>query len=187
MVRTYLYVPPEENAAVRSAGGRWDERLKCWYIEPGDDPARFARWLGVDSAPAELSIVSDEARVAATTVACCRCHEPTEVICIYCDSGTASGEPLEHFTVVDILAMDEALARQLAPWPGFRPIAAPDLHGPRYANHCLRCGAEQDDRDLHTEPDAPFFDIAHAAPGSIRLIALTGQIRLSGDEHFTIE
>lgn len=48
MDRTYLYVPPEENAAVEAAGAHWDERLKCWYLAPGDDPAGFGRWLGAD-------------------------------------------------------------------------------------------------------------------------------------------
>jgi hypothetical protein len=185
--RTYLYVPPEESAAVRSAGGHWDEQLKCWYLEQGDDAARFARWLGVDSEPAELAIISDEAYVAAATVPCCQCREPVEVICVHCATGTASGEALTQFTVTDVLAMDEALARQLSPWPGFRKIAATGFDGSRYANHCLRCGVEQDDRELHTEPGAPFFDIPHAAPGSIRLSPLAGEVRLSGDEHFTIE
>ncbi|HEX5461487.1 MAG TPA: DUF5710 domain-containing protein [Steroidobacteraceae bacterium] len=187
MDRTYLHVPPEESAAVRSAGAHWDERLKCWYLDPGADLAGFARWLGADSGPADLSILSDEACVAAATVPCSRCREQIEVICIHCKSGTVSGEPLTQFTVVDVLAVDDALARQLAPWPGFRQIVASDRHGPRYANHCLRCGAEQDDRDLHDEPGDPFFDISHAAPGSLRLIPLAGRVRLSGDEHFTIE
>lgn len=88
---------------------------------------------------------------------------------------------------MDVLAIDEALARQLASWPGFRRIAAPGPDGTRFANHCPHCGAEQDDRNLHTEPDDPFFDIPHAAPGSIRLTPLAGQVRLSGDEHFRIE
>lgn len=175
-----------------SAGGHWDERLKCWYLEPGDDPGRFARWLGTDHDPGELSIVSEEAYVAAATVPCCGCHRPIEVICIYCESGTASGEPLTQFTVTDVQAVDEALARQLASWPGFRPVADPDAQAHdaqalRFANHCPHCGAEQDDRDLHTEPGEPFFDIRGAPPGLIRLSPLAGQVRLTGDEHFTIE
>jgi hypothetical protein len=185
--RTYLYVPPEESAAVRSAGAHWDERLKCWYLDPGADLVEFARWLGSDSGPPDLTIISDEAYVAATTVPCSQCRESIEVICIHCKSGTASREPLTQFTVVDVLAVDDALARQLAPWPGFRPIVASGRDGPRYANHCLHCGVEQDDNDLHSEPGAPFFDIPHAAHGSIRLIPLAGRVRLSGDEHFTIE
>jgi hypothetical protein len=40
---------------------------------------------------------------------------------------------------------------------------------------------------LHDEPDTPFFDIPHAAAGSIKLIPLAGSILLSGDEHFAIE
>ncbi len=49
--------------------------------------------------------------------------------------GTAAGEPLSQFTVADVLAVDDALARQLASWPGFRPIADPDPDGTRFANH----------------------------------------------------
>ena len=118
---------------------------------------------------------------------CCACHRPIEVICIYCESGTASGEPLAQFTVTDVQAVDEALARQLAPWPDFRPLANPGLDDARLANHCPHCGTEQDDRDLHTEPGDPFFDIPHGPPGAIRLSRLTGEVRLTGDEHFTIE
>lgn len=185
MDRTYLYVPPEESAAVRTLGAHWDERLKCWYIEPGDDPARFASWLGA-SHEVELAIVSGQASVAAATVRCCGCRRPIEVICVYCEAGSVSGEPLTQFTVADILAMDEALARQLAAWSGFRPVDNPDIDGPRFANHCPHCGAEQDDRDLHSEPGEPFFDIPRADPGAVRLIPLSGQVRLSGDEHFTV-
>lgn len=186
MDRTYLYVPPEERDAVRSAGAHWDDRLKCWYIAPGDDPARFARWLGTDH-DFELSIISDQAQVAAATVPCCSCRRPIEVICIYCETGTVSGESLNQFTVTDILAVDEPLAKQLSSWPTFRPIDHPGPDGARLANHCPHCGTEQDDRDLHTEPGHPFFDIPHSLPGTVRLTPLAGEIRLSGDEHFMIE
>jgi len=186
MDRTYLYVPPEERAAVSSAGAHWDDRLKCWYIEPGDDPARFAQWLGIDH-EVELSIISDHAHVAAATVPCCGCARPIEVICIYCETGTVSGEPLTQFTVTDIQAVDGSLAKQLSSWPAFRPID-PGPDGTRFfVNHCPHCGAEQDDRDLHTEPGEPFLDIPHSAPDAIRLTPLVGEVRLSGDEHFTIE
>jgi hypothetical protein len=70
--------------------------------------------------------------------------------------------------VTDVLAVDESLAGQLVPWPGFRPIAAAGPDGNRFANHCPHCAAEQDDRDLHGEPGDPFFDIPQAAPRSIR-------------------
>lgn len=187
MDRTYLYAPPEEYAAVQAAGAQWDSRRKCWYIAPGDDPSKFARWLGIaDEDASELSITSDRAYVAAATVPCSTCHQQIEVICIYCDTGVVSGEPLTQFTVTDVVRVDEALARQLAPWPHFRPVAESSHGARRFANHCPSCGAEQDDRELHSEPGDPFFDIPRAAPGSIRLTPLSGQVRLSGDEHFTL-
>lgn len=187
MDRTYLFVPPEEKAEVQAAGAHWDERVKCWYIGTDDDPARFARWLDARDDENAFTIISDRAFVASATVPCSRCGQPTEVICIYCETGTAAGEPLTQFTVADVLAADEALGRQLAPWPGFRPVENPNRDGPRFANHCSHCGAEQDDRDLHTEPGEPFFDIPRAAPGAVRLSPLAGQVRLTGDEHFMIE
>lgn len=185
MDRTYLFVPPEDKAEAQAAGAQWDERLKCWYVETAEDPARFARWLG--DRDESLTITSDHAFVAATTVACSGCGRPIEVICIHCESGSVSDEPLNRFTVADVLAVDESLARQLAAWPGFRPIAGAGPDGSRFANHCPHCAAEQDDRDLHGEPGDPFFDIPQAAPGSIRLSPLTGRVRLRGDEHFVIE
>jgi hypothetical protein len=72
------------------------------------------------------------------------------------------------------------LDHQHTTWSGpnrqFRP-AAPAAH----------CGPPQDDLYLHSEPDQPFFDIPHAAPGSIKLTPLTGTIQLNGNEHFTVE
>ena len=34
------------------------------HVEPGDDAARFARWLGADPEPAGLAIISDEANTS---------------------------------------------------------------------------------------------------------------------------
>jgi len=73
-----------------------------------------------DAENEELLIVSSEAFVAATTLSCHRCRATIEVICIHYATGTVSEEPLTQFTVSDIWAMDDALARQLAPWPTFR-------------------------------------------------------------------
>jgi len=107
-----------------------------------------------------------------------------EVICIYCESGSVSGEPLTQFTVSGTWAMDDALGRQLKPWPFFRKV--PGYSESYFANHCPHCGAAQDDLYLHSEPDQPLYSIPRAAPGSIKLTALVGQIQLSGDESFEI-
>jgi len=140
-----------------------------------------------DGAEAEFTIVSSHASVVAAVVSCESCYAKTEVICIHCESGTACGESLTHFTVSDISAIDEALARQLEPWPTFRKLDSSDEQAGLYANHCHRCGAVQEEMYLHSEPGEPFFDIPHASAGSIRRTPLVGPIRLSGDEHFEFE
>ncbi len=143
-------------------------------------------FLFVPVSDGDFTITSSDAYVAAAKVPCQRCRSSIEVICIHCASGTVSGETVDRFTVSDIWAMDEALARQLRPWPAFREVRDPDGEGV-FANHCPRCGAPQDDLYLHSEPDEPFFDIPRAAPGSIVLTPLAGSIRLSGDEHFEVD
>jgi len=191
-MRTYLFVPPEENADLHSLGAEWDATSKRWYVESNEEvPSKFARWLPSaeddDCGDQEFTIISDEAFVAATVIPCHRCRTATEVICIHCKSGTVFGDPLSPFTVVDVRAMDESLARQLHPWPAYRRAQLPNGDLGDFTNHCSQCGAPQEDMYLHSEPDAPFFDIPHASPGSIAMTLLVGTIRLSGDEHFTVE
>ncbi|HEX4051164.1 MAG TPA: hypothetical protein VHY19_09820 [Steroidobacteraceae bacterium] len=135
---------------------------------------------------AEFVISSDDACVAATTITCQRCRRPFEAICIYCRIGTCFGEPLEDFTIANINRMDTTLADSLSAWPHFHPLGSPEEPG-EFANHCPSCGAPHEDHVLHDEPEDPFFDIAHAAPGRLRLTPLPGQIQLSGDEHYQVE
>jgi hypothetical protein len=187
--RTYLYVPPEEKIKVQSLGAHWDNDTKRWYIDPDQPPSNFARWLpganDVDEPEeATFTIVSSRAYVAATTASCQQCNHNIEVICIHCETGTASDEPLTQFAVSHIWAIDEELERQLRPWPNFRKVGKPDDEF--FANHCPHCDALQEDLYLHTEPDDPFFDIPSAPPGSIRLTPLAGTVQLSGDEHFQV-
>jgi hypothetical protein len=186
--RIYLFVPPEEKADVQALGAQWDADSKRWYIGSDEAPAKFSRWLpGAESVEAEeFTIITSEAYVASTTVRCHQCGASIEVICIQCESGSVSGEPLDRFTVSDVWAMDEALAVQLRRWPTYRRIDDPDMGGGDFANHCPHCGAPQDEDDLHTEPGAPFFNFP-SEPGPITLTPLTGTVRLSGDEHFEVE
>lgn len=180
--RIYLYVPPEERAEVEAAGAHWDDLSKCWYVNEGESLAGLSKWLPDDAADDGYSISSDEAYVAATTVACCECQAEIEVICIYCQSGVASDEPLDQFTVSAISNLDDALGQQLEAWPSFRYVKEEGL----FSNHCPHCGARQDDMYLHSEPDQPFFCIPRAPAGSIRLTPLVGPIQLSGDESFEV-
>jgi hypothetical protein len=186
--RTYLFVPPEEYSEVQALGAHWDADSKRWYIQVDEPLERFACWLSEMPADDEpFSIASTDGYVAAATTSCRRCRSSIEVICIHCESGTVSGDPLTRFTVSYVSAMDDGLARQLAPWPTFRPVDDPDAEGSYFANHCPHCGALQEDMYLHWEPEDPFFDIPRAAPGSIKLTPLSGAIQLSGNEHFAVE
>jgi len=42
--RTYLAVPYDERDEAKSLGARWDAVKKAWYIGPGVDPAKIAKW-----------------------------------------------------------------------------------------------------------------------------------------------
>jgi hypothetical protein len=97
------------------------------------------------------------------------------------------GEPLDRFTVSDVWAINDSLARQLGRWPNYRKVIVQNAEVSYFANHCPNCGAPQDDMYLHSEPDELFFDIPSAPPGSIELTPLAGSIQLSGDEHFQVD
>lgn len=187
----YLFVPPEEKAEVQALGAQWDADSKRWYIGADEAHAKFARWLpgGATEEDEEFTLESSEAFVASAAVSCRACGASVEVICIHCESGLVSGEPLDRFTVSDVWAMNEALAGQLRRWPSFRPVQEPGgPGGGEFANHCAQCGAAVDEEDLHAEPEAPFFDVSAAAEaGSVTLTPLAGTVRLSGDEHFMVE
>jgi hypothetical protein len=188
--RTYLFVSPEEKHEVQALGAHWDTDSKRWYIDSDQAGTKFAKWLpDANEADAQdedrFTIASSQAYVAAATASCQRCNSNIEVICIHCETGTASGEPLTRFTVSHIWAIDEELARQLGSWPNFRKAGAHDDWV--LANHCPHCSAPQDDLYLHTEPGDAFFDIPSAAAGSIKLTPLVGTIQLSGEEHFQLD
>ena len=189
MSRVYLFVSPEEKADVQALGAQWDADSKRWYIGSDEAPAKFSRWLpGAETEEdEEFTIESSEAYVASAAVRCQQCGASIEVICIHCESGSVSGESIDRFTVSDGWAMDEALAGQLRRWPTYRRIDDPETGACDFANHCPHCGAHQDEDDLHTEPEAPFFNIPAAEPGSITVTPLAGTVRLSGDEHFEVE
>jgi hypothetical protein len=186
MTRIDLYVSPEEYAAVEALGARWDDQLKCWYIERASQEEHFARWLAdapnVPNAPpdAVLNICSNRAFIASARTRCYACGRGTEVVCLYCRSGTAWAQPLERFTVQDIRAVDAALARQLERWPRFHA----DAHLGGYVNHCTHCGTALPDAQLHSEPDHPFHEVSAydgVRNGPVVLTALPGAVRVSGD------
>jgi len=172
---------------MESQGAHWDNESKRWYINAEQSRKDFAQWLPFDNdadppEDTEFNVISDQAFVAATTVSCHECSTSMEVICIYCDTGSASDEPLTQFSVSHITAMSDELREQLRHWPNFQPVK-----GGLFVNSCPACGAQTDDLYLHTEPGDAFFDIPTMPPGSIKLTPLTGTIQLSGSEHFQVD
>jgi hypothetical protein len=184
MNRTYLFVPPEERSEVETLGACWDSEKKCWYVD-GEPSSNLARWMA-PSEDEEYSIISNDASVASTTIPCPHCQKTTEIVCVHCLRGTASGQSLEQFTVFDISAVDETLLHELERWPNYHRRTEADGIGD-FANHCTFCGGVIGDIDLHSEPDHIFFDVVHAQEGTITFISLPQTIRLNGSEHFVIE
>jgi Domain of unknown function (DUF5710) len=179
MQRIYLRVAPEDSSEVQALGAQWDDASKSWYVAAGSAPVAFARWLDEGDQEVEFNISSDEALVATANTPCTTCHRATEVICIFCQSGLDAqmGDPMVQFTVSNIWAMNDALAKQLERWPSYGQVAGEDY----LANHCQHCGAVQEDYLLHSEPDDVFFGIAPDRSATVEFTPLQGRVQMSGD------
>ena len=132
----------------------------------------------------EFRILSDEAMVVSGRIPCWNCHADIEVICLYCQTGFVDGEPTLDFSVSNITAVDEAQRLQLVRWPTFRPIRLRGGGKAGFANHCPSCARPQDDFYLHCQPGSIFFSFQDPAAEELRIHALKGPIRCSGDEGF---
>jgi hypothetical protein len=129
-------------------------------------------------------ISSDEAVVVSGRVRCWNCRADIEVICLYCQTGVVEGEATLYFSVSNITAVDEALRLQLARWPCFHPLRGRAAHYGGFANHCPSCDKPQDDFYLHCQPGGIFFSFQDPVAQELRIHALQGLIRCSGDEGF---
>lgn len=188
MSRTYLHVPPEEYAEAEALGALWDGDSKRWYSEGAADGDKGVEWPTGDSRDGtELTIVSAQACIASAAVACTCCSKLIELICLYCETGSADGEELEQFTVTGIWDVDPALSAHLERWPGFRMGFNPISQVECFCNHCPHCGAVQDEVLLHGEPDGVFFSLPDTPARGIRFAPLPGEVRLNGDYHFEVQ
>ena len=131
----------------------------------------------------QFRILSDEAVVVSGRVKCWNCRTDIDVICLYCQTGFIEGEATLDFSVSNVTATDEALRLQLSQWPNFHPIRGRGGNG-GYANHCPGCGKPQDDFYLHCQPGGVFFSFQDPAAQELRIHALQGLVRFSGDEGF---
>lgn len=190
MDRIYLYVPYEERNEVKKLGARFDDDSKCWYIHADQDQTKFERWLGDedggggDDDEGEFSIVSKKAFVACAKEVCSDCDEEIDVVCIYCENGLVDGEPYTRFTVCNITSMDDALEKQLKPWPFFHRGSGDNSD--TFINHCSQCKAPQEEFFLHSDPAGPFFTMQNAGKkgADVSLTPLKGTVQLNGDEGF---
>jgi hypothetical protein len=140
-----------------------------------------AQPLIVDAA---YRIFSDEAVVVSGRVRCWNCRAEIEVICLYCQTGVVEGEATLDFSVSNITTVDETLRLQLARWPYFHPLRGRAAHNGGFANHCPSCNKPQDDFYLHCQPGGIFFSFQDPVAQELRIHALQGLIRCSGDEGF---
>jgi hypothetical protein len=129
-------------------------------------------------------ILSDEAVVVSGQVRCWHCRATTEVICVYCQSGFVDGEVTLDFSVSNVTAIDEALGLQLARWPKFHLVRRRSGTRGCFANHCPSCEKPQEDFYLHYQPGGIFFGFQGPAAQELKIHALVGLVRLTGDEGF---
>jgi hypothetical protein len=136
------------------------------------------------STDSDYRIISDEAAVVSGQVKCWNCQAGIEVICLYCQTGFVDGEAMMDFSVSNITRIDEALRLQLARWPKFHPARSHGTGWGAFANHCPSCQKPQDDFYLHCQPGGIFFSFHDPVAEGLRIHALQGLVRLSGDEGF---
>ena len=132
----------------------------------------------------DYRILSDEAVVVSGRVLCWNCGADVEVICLYCQTGFVDGEATVDFSVSNVTAVDHTLRLQLARWPNFRPLRGRCAGSGGFANHCPSCDKPQDDFYLHCQPGGIFFSFQDPVAQELRIQALYGPIRCSGDEGF---
>jgi hypothetical protein len=129
-------------------------------------------------------ILSDEAVVVSGRVLCWNCRAEIEVICLYCQTGFVDGEATLDFSVSNVTAVDDSLRLQLTRWPNFHPLRGRSAENCGFANHCPSCAKPQDDFYLHCQSGGIFFSFQDPVAQELRIHALQGLIRCSGDEGF---
>jgi hypothetical protein len=148
----------------------------------------FARWLGDDPDEVYFGIASNQAFVVSATTVCVECPAEIDVIGLYVEHGfdEERGEAIERVTVSNVWAMDEGLRAQVGNWSFYREIGGAEGDARTFANHCVHCGAVQEDYRLHSEPGDVFFSVTKAEPGSVVFTPLVGLVRMSGDFGFGV-
>jgi hypothetical protein len=63
--------------------------------------------------------------------------------------------------------------------PMYRWAVSPATQGSQWANHCERCGAFQEDHDLHCEPEGAFLPVSAAAAANIDFMTMPSAFQAS--------
>jgi hypothetical protein len=179
MSRLNIHVPYDQRQEAKALGARWDAEASTWFIPPGVDRTKFAKWIGAPLPVAPKSTVpkltilapghgfyrADRFALVTGQAPCWKCHQSTKVTAVlvakYEERDEIDHEEFQPFDEPALFVSIEALDQQScdtlaskAPWlkAGFSG-ARQEVY---LASHCSHCQALQGAWFLQ-KPGAIFF------------------------------
>ncbi len=169
----YLNVPYEEKDEIKALGGKWDLKVKKWYVETSYDKyIKFSKWLLRDDE--EAYIATEYIFLIEAEQKCWKCDKLTKVVAlgigeyVYIYGGVDSpefdivqdyvdiGEELHIAWVDKEEQIPLKLLKYLKKKYSVKTTFSKTLNEYCFANHCDFCGALQGNWFLFNEMNSPF-------------------------------
>lgn len=184
-----IKVLPGSEDRPRALGALWDEKEQTWFIPDIKRPEAFKEWLETGTSG---FIIKTPFYIAMNTTRCCRCDTPTPVLSLASEhylvpDHTAGADKtwseVKEFTFFPFLRYvdDDFKALLRVVFPYFKSFEGQGRKEAYWANHCIHCGAVQEDDRLHTVPGVAFFPLTEAACRSISLVLIAPRFDLKID------